>query len=79
VRLHDEPRLLFLYDVIGAMRKAGCRFAFWPSVCRVHHLPDPSLASSRFGPKRLGKDWAKREGTAGPQILLIRQRFLNAN
>ena len=60
MRLHDEPRLLFLYDVAGAMRKAGRGFAFWPSVCHVHHLPGRSLASSRFEPERLARDWARR-------------------
>jgi len=58
MRLHDEPRLLFLYDVVGAMRKASRRFAFWPSVCRVHHLPGWSLAGSGLG--QSGWDWARR-------------------
>jgi hypothetical protein len=56
MRLHDEPRLLFLYDVVGAMRKAGRRFAFWPSVCPAHQLPGLSFAPSRFEPEQLAKD-----------------------
>ena len=60
MRLHDEPRLLFLYDVVCAMRKAGRRFAFWPSVCRTHHLPGQPFAASQFEPERLGKDCARR-------------------
>ena len=41
VRLQGESRLLFLYDVIGAMREPARRFAFWPSVCGKHHLWPP--------------------------------------
>jgi hypothetical protein len=41
VRLKDEPRLLFLYDVAGAIGEPAAASHFGRGVCGKHHLTWP--------------------------------------